>query len=673
MAVAKVEKVYLVAHDSVREALVEALQKKGLVHIVNLRKELSQTELEELIEEFEPDSKDADFMLSRVNFVLDFLNKFLEKKGGFLSGLMGEKTEVEFSKFERIRDKVDLDGIYEECESLEDRLNAIETELGKLENVREELSPWMPLDIKFIDIGETEKTIFAIGQFSHLNFDKVERELKDSVVESSLDMINKDSQFAYVLVIFHKECSAEVNQILSKYGFQPTSFANLDDAPEEEAAEIAERICKLQEEKEAVVKKAKDLVSLRSNLIVLKDYLENMKSRAMVQFNFAKTERVFMLEGWVQGEDVARFKDEVSKLSTEIDLTFAKPREDDSPPVMLRNSKWFAPFEIVTKLYGFPKYEELDPTAYFAPFFIIFFGICIGDVGYGLILVLASLWLRKKFQTKETMKNFMVLFIWGGLASMIVGALMGSWFTMETESLPSILRKMIILEPLKDPVTFLVFCFLFGFTHLLFGVVLEMYDNIRNGRWVEGVFREGGKLIFLPGIALLIVQMLSTGGEVIPATLLSVAKWMAIIGVVLIVWFTEPGAKSIFGRIGNGVYGLYGMSSFIGDTISYSRLMALGLATFLIGWGINIIGGIANDMIPFVGFVVMAIILVIGHLFNLVINLISAFVHPARLQYVEFFGKFFEGGGQPFKPFAIEAKDLVFKESELSKDTSAGG
>ena len=204
------------------------------------------------------------------------------------------------------------------------------------------------------------------------------------------------------------------------------------------------------------------------------------------------------------------------------------------------------------------------------------------------------------------------------------------------------------MEPLKDPVTFLVFCFLFGFAHLLFGVVLEMYDNIRTGRWVEGVFREGGKLIFLPGIALLIVQMLSTGGEVMPPALLSIAKWMTIIGIVLIIWFTEPGAKSIFGRIGSGVYGVYGMTSFIGDTISYSRLMALGLATFLIGWGINIIGGIANDMIPFVGFVIMAIILVVGHLFNLVINLISAFVHPARLQYVEFFGKFFDGGGHPF-------------------------
>lgn len=666
MAVVKVKKVYLIAHDSMRETLVKVLQKNGLLHIVDLKKELSETELEEVLKEFEPDSEEIDLMLSKVNFTLDFLADFAEKEKGFLSGFKKEKTEVEPSKFENIQDKVNLEKIYEECESFEVRLNVIETGLNKLEATRNELKPWMPLDIKFMDIGETKRAVFIIGQVVPLNFSKLQVELEETVPESVLEIISKGSQHVYVLGIYLKDRSDEVGQILNKYGFQATSFENLDDAPEEEAAEIAEQIGKLREEKETVIKRVKDMMSLKSDLIVLRDYLENVKNRVKVQLNFAKTDKAFMLEGWIHKEDVSSLENEISKFTDEIDLTFIEPNEDENPPVTLKNNKWFTPFEIVTKLYGFPRYKELDPTPYLAPFFIVFFGICIGDVGYGLILSLASLWMRKKLQVSETIKGFLMLFIYGGIASMVAGALTGSWFTIETKFLPSILRKMIVLEPLKDPVTFLVFCFIFGFIHLLFGIVLEMYDNFRKGRWVEGIFKEGSKLVFLPGVVILIVQMLAGGA--VPQALSSAGKWMAIVGMILIVWFTDPSAKSIFGRIGNGVYGLYGMTSFIGDTISYSRLMALGMATFLIGWGINIIGGIAKDMIPFVGFIVMAIILVVGHLFNLVINLISAFVHPARLQYVEFFGKFFEGGGHSFQPFAIEAKDLVFKEPELARN-----
>ncbi|MDO8886288.1 V-type ATP synthase subunit I [Candidatus Oleimmundimicrobium sp.] len=675
MAVIKVKKVCLIGHDSLREKLVETLQKKGVLHIANLRKELSETELEDIVKKFKPDSTEVDLTLSKVNFILEFLSGFEKKKGGFLSNFTGEKVEVKFSEFECIRDKINSEGVYEECENLGNLISAIDTKLSKLKTAREELRPWLALDIKFEDIGETKKTILSIGQVSMANFDKLKRELQEVALESSLNLINKDSQFAYILIIFLKDISNDVYQTLSKYGFQPSSFENFSNLSKKEMAEIDKQICQLQKEKEAIIKKAKSMVSLKPDTIILKNYLENVKNRVKIQLNFAKTEKVFMLEGWVKEGDLKRFKEETLKLSDEIDLTFTDPKEEENPPVMLKNNKWFAPFEIVTKLYGYPKYWELDPTTYFAPFFVVFFGLCIGDVGYGLVLTLLCLLLIKKFSANEMMKNFSLLLIYGGIASMVVGALTGSWFTIEVESLPLVLRRMIILEPLKDPVKYLVFCFILGFTHLLYGVVLEMYDNIKNGRLAEGIFREGGKLIFLPGVAILVIKMLVGSGEspALLLTVLPVAKWMAVIGTGLIVWFTEPGAKSIFGRIANGVYGLYGMTSFIGDTISYSRLMALGMATFLIGWGINIIGGIAKDMIPFVGFIVMAIILVAGHLFNLVINLISAFVHPARLQYVEFFGKFFEGGGRPFKPFAIETKDLAFKKSELSKDASICG
>ncbi|HAW60061.1 MAG TPA: hypothetical protein DCW86_01140 [Actinobacteria bacterium] len=659
------KKVYLIAHDSLRSQLIDSLHEQGLLHITNLREEMPEQELPQAEAEYESALREADLAISKAEFVLNFLVGFEEEKKGFLAGMIKEKIVVEKERFYRIKEKVDFEEVYRECEELDVKLTSIDNRLSHLSQLRASLEPWLPLRIRFDEVKETRRTVLFLGEVSTPGFAKFRSELAEEVPESSLEEISRDFRFTRFLLIFLKERSEEVQGLLQRHGFRQVTFPGLEATPRSEIEAVDKECARLEREREETIGRARELSHLKPDLLILRDFLEDRRKKIEVQANFARTREVFMLEGWTRETDAPAVRDRAMVISREVDVTFVDPTEEDRPPIILENKKWLKPFEIVTRLYGLPRYGELDPTPHLALFFTVFFGICVGDVGYGLLLILLSWWLRRKLPVSETVKRFFVLLIYGGFAAMVAGALTGSWFCVPTESLPPILARMMVVEPLKEPIIYLIFCFALGFLHLLFGVVLEAYEYVKQSRWMDAIFKEGSKLIFLPGAALLIVRLLS-GGKGEPPVWLPVAKWMAIVGAVLIVLFHNRENKNILARIGGGIYGLYGMTSFIGDTISYCRLMALGLATFLIGWAINIMGQLTLS-IPYVGFVGMIVILVVGHLFNLAINLISAFVHPARLQYVEFFTKFFEGGGRKFQPFAIETKNLVFRGSATGR------
>ncbi len=661
MAVLKVKKVHLIAHDSIKEDLLKAIQKKGLIHIIDLKEDLSLFESGSQVKSFEPDHSNVDLTLSKVNFTLDFLSNFEKKKTGMMASLSKELVEIGFAEFERIMDDVDLAGLYDKAHRLSEELSAIDAEVGKLKSLKSELAPWAGLDLDLGTLGETRDTIVSIGTVPVSSLDKLNSDLAEKITEATIEVIDHTSQVYYVFLVYLKQKGLEVAQILGNYGFQEVVFAETSGTATETIASVEDKLTKLAADRDLLGDRAKLMLSSKDSLLVLKTYLSSVRDRSEVQSNFARTEKVFIFEGWVLAERVDELSEIVFSLTKDADLTFEDPGEDDEPPVVLRNKKFIAPFEVVTKLYGNPKYGEIDPTPFLAPFFIIFFGMAMGDVAYGIILTAACLLLRKKLKVSEKVKSFLTLFAYGGVTTTIAGVLTGSYFTLDAEVLPAFLRQFIILDPLAEPITLLIYCLVFGVIHVFFGILIEMADAIKNKADIDTIMSEPSKIVLLSGLIILIAQLLSTGKS-LPEPLLQTGKWLSIVGAVALVWFTGAGARNIFTRIGGGLFNLYGMSAFIGDIISYSRLMALGLATFLIGWGFNTIGGIARDLIPGFGIVVMVIIFIIGHVFNLLINLIGSFVHPARLQYVEFFSKFFEGGGEDFNGFSIKTKEVVLKD-----------
>lgn len=672
MAVVKMKRAYLIGYRSLKPKIINALQEKGILHITNLRENITETDLEAVLSDHETDTKELEFKLSQVDFALNFLKKFEEKEKGFLSGLIKEKLDINKKKYDEIEEKIKLKGVYKKCDDLDTELISVQNEENQLNVLEETLSPWKSLDIKLKDLGESKRTKTLIGEVPASNLAILTKELEKNHPDTLLKVIKSDSRTAFICLVFMIDQNDEVSSVLHKQGFRQTAFDEVNRIPKEEIKELEKQRKELGKKRKSVLKKIVKEIHNIPNLLILQDYLQNKLQKEKVVDNFAETEQAFMVEGWVKISDTDKLVKDLAEISKEVSVKFANPAPGEEPPIVLKNRNWLKPFEIVTKLYGTPQYKELDPTPYMAPFFLVFFGLCIGDVGYGAVLILVCWYLRKKLPVSKTAKDFMLLLIYGGFAAMIAGALTGSWFAIETAKLPAALQSIIILEPLEQPVIFLVFAIILGLIQLWFGVLLELIDNLRQGKIGDAFLKQGAQLILLPSMALLITVFLSGGGDGAPIWL-PIAQWMAIIGALMVILFHNRESKNWLARIGGGLYGLYGMSSFLGDTISYARLMALGLATFLIGWAFNLIGGLVfsgifslRGSVPgiiamVILFAVFSVVFVGLHLFNLAISSISAFVHPARLQYVEFFSKFFDGGGKKYEPFSLETKNLNIK------------
>lgn len=648
MAVVKMKKAYLVAHQSLKEKLVETLQEKGLLHIVNLKENLAKTKLAPLVKEFTPELDHLELLLSEIQFVLDIIEEFEERKKGLIEGLIKKKVKVSRLDFDTVENRIDFRSVYERCEALDIRFRQLENQIGNFNTLILNLRPWQKVKIPLSQIRETDYTVLVLGKLPNQNLALLQEEWEKEFPISMLELVGKDAQSAYVFLIYLREKQEDANQLIQKYGYAPATFTELRGTPQQEIARLEEEILNLQKEKEEVKSKIREIGVLKPELLTLYDFAENKFGKMAIVKNFARTDQAFMLEGWVQGDREKELDRRLSELSSEIELTTFEPAPDEQPPVVLKNKKVIEPFEVLTKLYGLPDYRELDPTPLMAPFFFLFFGLCIGDFGYGLVLAIASWLAAKKLEVSEGGRKFFHLLAYGGVSSMIVGILTGGYFGISIEKLPTFLQKLVLMNPLEEAFTFLVVAIALGVIHVCLGIIVEMVDNIRQGAVADAIYDQVTTLsLLLSLIAYAITRN-------------SILGWLSLVSTGAVVVCHGRSSRSLIGRFGLGLYKLYGMSSFIGDFLSYARLMALGLATVLIGWVINILGAMVLG-IPFLGVFLMLVVLLFGHTFNLVINLLSAFVHPLRLQYVEFFKQFYSDGGGKFTPFKLETKHLIIK------------
>jgi len=293
-----------------------------------------------------------------------------------------------------------------------------------------------------------------------------------------------------------------------------------------------------------------------------------------------------------------------------------------------------------------------------APFFFLFFGMCLGDAGYALVMA-AILWmLFKKYRKipSET-RNFMHLFLSGAIATFLYGLITGSFFGdfIDSFSFMAFLRPLkealLVVDPMKNPMAVLGLSILLGVIHLMFGLGVAAYDEYRKGNRADAV---GGKISWILFVVGLILVGAGSAG-ILPTPLYAAGQGMAAVGTCLIFWYAGRGEKNIFLKVGLGLYALYGSTSYLGDILSYSRLLALGLGSAVIGSVINLLGNMVAG-IPFIGWTLAIALVVGGHIFSIAINLLGAFVHAMRLQYVEFFSKFYSGDGVTFNPLRFQTQ-----------------
>jgi len=635
MAIAEVQKVQILAHDGVKMEILSTLQEEGLV-------QLERANVEELdLESSSREVSHLEHQLYRLSSALVYLSRWEEK--GFVKKLFAQKPQIDRQKREEILDFDSL-AVLDKIEKLEAEKNELLSEIKFLEKEEEFINPLEGLELPLRSLKPTDSTEILLG------FLPVSQEeaLKDLAEKEAIwfEVINRGKRIIYLFLVYAKREKDRFEQILKDLNFVHLYFTEnmlskadendkVKDVMEKIQAEIQEKERRL----EKLEKEGQDLFVHREKLMLLHDVLLSERVKIFSSGLLGETERVFYMEGWIRSSDAEKLKSKLKSSTDAIEVYSRNPLPEEEPPVILENPKSGKPFELLTKLYGLPQRGSFDPTLPMAPFFFLFVGLCVSEAGYGLLVALLSLLLIKFAKPKGGLLQFLKLFTLLGISTAVLGALIGGWFGFP-------LRSLMVLDPLQDPLSFLILALVLGFAQVWFGTLLNMINGIKNKLYFESIFAQGGWLLLLPTLVIYLQTKQSIWG------ILSLA------GASGIVFFGSP-SRNPFARFFGGLYSLYGISRYLADVLSYSRLLALGLATSVIAMVVNTLCQTALG-IPWVGWLLAALIFIGGHLFNLGISFLGGFVHSMRLQFVEFFSKFFKSGGKPFSPFELESKFVEF-------------
>lgn len=648
MGLSRMSKCALLVHKSEKDSLIDRLQDEAIIHLSDLKESSFVKKYPDLVPKGEVKPKELEDLVSTLSSTIDYLERYAEKKG-FLEGLLGERIVLDKNEFKRVGQE-DPRSILEECDRLETEERELRAQESHLHTQFDTLLPWETLDTSIEELKSTERVVITPGVIpNHIPRSKVEEVSK--LKNIYLEVINETTQGIYCIVMYLNEEREEVQSLLKEIEFEPVDLSKFRGKPREILSEIRDELHQLDQKREELRSKASTVARELKKLYILYDHKLNLRNQKLVEGYSLNTKETLYLEGWIRSGDYRRLEEIAKEFST-VSVIRVEPEPEESPPIELHNRKPFKPFEMITELYGMPNSKELDPTPLLAPFFAIFFGLCLTDAGYGIVLAVISFILMKKIRGGK--KLLQLLFI-SSLATICMGAITGGWFGDGFQKLPigflkSLRSSLLVFDPMKTPLTFFGLAVGFGIVQILFGFFAAFYDSLRKREFVAAIFDQAVWIVLIFSSVSLLLGVL----KVLPAKTAGYALKTLGVSAILILLFSER-QGSIFNRLGFGAYNLYSAIFLLGDVLSYLRLMALGMVTAGIAMAVNIIAGIVGG-VPVVGIILAGIVLVGGHLFNLAINALGAFVHTLRLQYVEFFPKFFKGGGRKFMPFSRETK-----------------
>ena len=649
MAVARMKRLLVAAHRSEREKLLHELQRLGVVEI----EELDPKDLEEDAKVMKETPGDEllplEDKLGEVRYVLDFLDRHFPPPRTLIEQFAGSRVPIDAEELERIGE-FDYGEIYRECRKLDETLTELSNKKSRLQTNMEQVEPWLSLDIPLDAPLETDWVRVLIGSIALRGEAEGASELMDVVPESCWIEVDRDRDRIRLVVVAPRDDVDKVQEILARYDFMPAAFPRYEGTVKEFYQECQAEWARIDEEYGKVLEAVKDLTQYRLQLRTLYDYLGLARDRLLAATNLVRTERACLLQGWVKEEDVDKVVDRLEERLESAAVQVRDPEPDEETPVALNNGPMSRPFEVLMELYSLPTRFQFDPTGFVAFFFGLFFAMAMTDAGYGIMLAaICFLLLRKVHMSPLGEKTFQLLFL-GGMATIVAGALTGGWWGDNIITI-----RPLWFSPLDQPLTFLILSFGLGIIHLYVGMVLGFYENVKKGDVLAGIYDQALWMVLVAGLIVWLAV-----GEGNPGVA-NIAKWASVISAIGIILTGGREAKNIFARLATGLYSLYNVTGYLSDILSYSRLLGLGMATGIIANVINMVAMMVFQL-PVVGPIGAVIILVGGHLFNLFISVVGSYVHCSRLQYVEFFGKFYEGGGRAFAPFAPETKYVYLED-----------
>lgn len=674
MPISKMLKVHIIAHGGRKDELINTLHDLELVQIIDLKERLERTGWAEILREEEAvTAAEVDRQIADIRYTLDFVSKFETTTQNLIESFFSPKVLVDEEEYKNVLKTFDF-GLIERCRKLDGELTQLKNQEAHFSSLYEELLPWESLEIPLDDL-ETPYTATFLGTIPPQDSELL-REITCDHPCTYITTVSETDKEKFIAVVHLKSESEEILKRMKAVGVSPITLEGLKGSAVDQLERLLNAIQETREKRIEVEKECTELLKERLPLMIMHDHLADIKSRKEVKKNFLRTDRIFIIEGWVPRRRETDLRKGLSHLK-EVEILTEEPEEDEETPVELRNpGRLMKPFELVTRIYGLPHYREIDPTLALAPFFIVFFGLCLSDVFYGFLLIFLSFFISRKIKMGPDGDLLFKLLIIAGAVTVVCGFLLGGWFGNLTEYAPaqfafldSVRQELTIINPIENPLGMLSIVLLMGLVHVWFGISLKMYMNIRDGYYSDAVFDQGFWLVLLPFGTLMV---LNTMFEVdIPAgTAVQYVVIACLAGIVLTGGRYQKGGNiitSTFKKLFVGILRIYDIFGYLGDVLSYSRVLALGLATGAIAIVFNTLLSMIVNNVPYVGIIIAAIFFPILHIFNLVINALGAFIHPGRLQYVEFFTKFLEGGGEDFKPFQFDSKYIKVR------DKSKGG
>ena len=637
MAIVKMKKFKLFALEKDRKSLLKELQKFSYVHFVKTKED--DESLKEI--ELNQDMTIIKEKSQKVKWMLNYFSKLFPKE---TKKEIDESSikETLFVLLEQQASKYDFSNDYENLANISGEIDSNKEEIANLETYRKELSKWLNIKESLGNLKAFKTAKFFLGTVAKKNFEPLKDKLRNFEHTYIEEISDESSQINIMLLTSNTE-EKELKNELKTYGFTEVNF-NFDTSFTEEYEKTKSKEEELKKANEKLKEKVEKLLKLIPKLLIQKEYLDNALMRETVVSNFKATDTVNVIEGYIPLDMEEEFKKIVNKNSNKSNYLeiIEVDKDDEEVPILLKNSGITGLFASITQMYALPKYNEIDPTAILSIFYWIFFGMMVADFAYGLILFILSGLALMIGKFDENKRKFLKFFFALSFSTMIWGLLYGSAFG-DLIKLPTQ-----VLDSSKDFMSIFILSIIFGAIHLVIALGIKAYILIKNGHFMDVIYD-----VFLWYLTLTsLIILLLAGRFGLSEFTKNIFIACAVIGMLGIVVFGARDAKTLVGRIGGGLYSLYGITSYIGDFVSYLRLMALGLAGGFIASAINIIVKMLVSK-GILGIILGVVVFTLGQSFNIFLSFLSSYVHTSRLTYVEFFSKFYEGGGKAFKKFRV--------------------